>query len=105
MQLIIHEVAEQDTRAIYLQLEGSRAMQGDDFLVEIDRGFELISLQPHLFSPAPDAPSRYDLREYYIERFQYRLIYQVKDDHTLVLTIVHAARKPGSWRRRLADVL
>jgi len=51
---------------------------------------------------ADGVPDR-EIREYYIERFQQRVIYLMTGDDVLVVAIVHASRREGSWHGNLPN--
>jgi len=57
---------------------------------------------PQRYSLAFDSPNRkYEIREYHIARFEYRLIYALLPTEIVFLALVHARSKPGSWTGRL----
>jgi hypothetical protein len=52
-------------------------------------------------SPVEDGVAGREIREYYIERFQQRVIYLMTGDDVLVVAVVHASRKEGAWHGNL----
>ena len=38
----------------------------------------------------------------YHRRFPYAMLYQVRKDHVLVMSIMHTSRRPGYWKTRVA---
>jgi hypothetical protein len=36
-----------------------------------------------------------------VERFPYIVVYQVRDDETLVVAVAHSSREPGYWEHRI----
>lgn len=56
-------------------------------------------------SQIAEAPERWpvlvdDLRKRPLRGFPYRVIYQVRGDHVLVVAVMHERRRPEYWRRR-----
>ncbi len=72
-----------------------------DFDNYVKAGLNAIILEPRFFPRTEDGPRRIETREYYINRFEYRLIYALEPDELIVLALVHARSKPGSWTKRL----
>ena len=68
---------------------------------EFERAVSLIAQTPRLFSPAEDGIPGREIREYFIERFQQRVIYMMTGDDVLVVAVVHASRREGAWHRNL----
>jgi plasmid stabilization system protein ParE len=51
------------------------------------------------------APERWpilsgDLRKRPLRRFPYRVIYQVRDNHVLIVAVMHERQRPTTWRSR-----
>ena len=56
---------------------------------------------PRFYSPTEDGPEDVETREYFIARFEYRLIYVVLETELVILGLIHARRRPESWTDRL----
>jgi toxin ParE1/3/4 len=66
------------------------------FVQEVDRVLRQIAQFPH------SGPRRFIiLRRCGMNRFPYGIFYRVFSDHILVVSISHASRRPGYWRRRV----
>jgi toxin ParE1/3/4 len=71
---------------------------------EVARRFQ-VTLQRALFQIA-QAPERWpvladDLRKRPLRGFPYRVIYQLRDDHVLVVAIMHERQRSQYWRDRV----
>jgi plasmid stabilization system protein ParE len=78
---------------------------GAAFENEVDRAFDQIAANPRLYSPCEDGIAGYEFREYFIERFDQRVIYLVRGNDVLVVAVVHASRQEGAWQRNLPEDL
>lgn len=67
---------------------------GEDFLKQVDT-----AIQQVLTSPEAWRKLSLNCRRYLVQRFPYGVIYQIKADHILVVSIFHLSRKPDSWRK------
>ncbi len=74
---------------------------GATFEAEVDVAFVRIAAMPRLYSPVEDGVPGREIREYFIERFQQRVIYLMNGDDVLVVAVVHATRREGAWHRNL----
>jgi len=101
--MVVLRAARDDGRRAAEVLDDGGKNPGIDFEDELEEVLHRISEMPRLYSPAEDSPEDRECREYYIERFQYRVIYLIQDETIHVPAVVYATRTPGSWRRRLDD--
>lgn len=76
--------------------ERDREGRGLRFADAVDRTLAMIAAFPVAF-PLLYSP---DIRSAKVERFPYRVVYLVLDDHVDVLAVAHAKRRPGYWLRR-----
>ena len=67
---------------------------GHDFVTEFERVASLLLANPQLGTSSRGA------RRYFMSRFPYSLIYQVKTDELRILAVAHQRRRPGYWRGR-----
>jgi len=42
-----------------------------------------------------------DVRRFIVERFPYRIFYQVRKNEVVIVAIMHTSRGPGYWRGRV----
>ena len=72
---------------------------GERFLDSVENAVNFIRDNALVFSP-----DKLGRRKYIVKKFPYLLIYRVKEDHIFILAVAHAARKPGYWKSREAEV-
>lgn len=87
-------LAEYEKAARYYARRNPRA--AERFIAAIDEAIEGIV----------EAPFRWRLLEEDVRRclahvFPYAVLYTIEPDFILVVAVMHCARKPGYWRRRL----
>jgi hypothetical protein len=96
--------ANKDAAETAVKLELLRSGWGDDFEVEMRRAIKAISANPRMYARTEDGPTEPENREYYIGRFEYRVIYPIWRDEAVVVAVIHARHRPGSWVERLTDL-
>lgn len=74
---------------------------GAEFENKVEQAIAKISENPRLHSLVEDGVPGHEIREYFIERFQQRVIYLVTGDDVLIVAVIHATRRPGAWQRNL----
>ena len=94
----------QDALRAEQRLEREHPGYGPAFADEFRTGVLAVLAQPRLYSPAADGPARLETREYFIRRFNYRLVYALDGETVVFVAVVHAKRRPRSWWRRLAGL-
>ena len=67
-------------------------------------GIASVRADPRFYPRTEDGPRKPENREYYIKRFEYRLIYAVTDSELVILALVHARNRPRGWVRRMRDL-
>ena len=68
---------------------------------EFARAAKAIAANPRQYSPVDDDIPGLEVREFFIERFEQRVIYLVSENRVLVVAVVHVSRRWGSWHRQL----
>lgn len=101
MSASVSPVAQAELIAAAVQLERRAPGLGTALNEAVQDAVRAIGENPGMYSPTEDAPPGYECREFFIERFQYRVVYLVTGDDALVVAVVHAARRPGAWHRNL----
>jgi len=86
-----------DADAVEYRLDREQSGLGFDFLLLYRAAVIAIRATPLLHSPTEDGPAGIETREVFIERFNQRVIYAVTDTEVVILAVVHAYRRPGSW--------
>lgn len=78
---------------------------GQDFIRLFGIAVREVEANPQMYPRTDDGPDDIETREYFIRRFEYRVIYTLPDPDVIeVIGVVHARRKPGSWTRRLPTI-
>ena len=101
MSVIVSPAAQADINATALALDRPPNRYGDAFHDELGEAYCKIGENPRLHSPVEDGIDGLEIREYYIARFHQRVIYRVSGEDVLIVAVVHAARRPGTWHRNL----
>ena len=77
---------------------------GDDLYGDFRRAVRLIGESPRLYPRTEDGPDEPENREFTIARFHYRVIYAVWKGEAVIVAVLHARRRPGTWRDRLTNL-
>jgi plasmid stabilization system protein ParE len=99
----IDPAAYADVDAAAARLEAARPGAGARLTAAFRRAVAAILTQPRGWAEAADAPPGVEVREYFIARYQYRVIYTDDGSEAVIVAVFHAARRPGTWHRRLPD--
>jgi plasmid stabilization system protein ParE len=94
-----HDADEAEAR-----LEFEHVGYGLAFAEELATGIGAVLAQPRLYSPTTDGPARYETREFFISRLNYRMIYAIVNNELVFVAVIHARRRPRSWVRRLREL-
>ena len=79
-----------------LWYEGEQPGLSEKLYERIESTLEAIAERPKSFPVM-----RKDVRRALVKTFPYAIYFRIKEDHVLVLAILHAARSPREWRRRI----
>lgn len=88
-----------DVRAAYNWYLKETQNLADDFLDEMQAYVDKIAANPDHFSPVPKRNARFAI----LKRFPYKIYFQVNDitRRADIVAVVHKARRPQFWKRRL----
>ena len=87
------------------RLENEHVGYGKDFGNLFESAVKSVIAMPEAYPRAFDAPrNRRNIREYFIKRFHYRLLYLVYPTEVVFFGLIHARRRPGSWTIRLKEL-
>ena len=101
MRVELHLEARAELRAAAMWYEERRPGLGDEFIAEVSSMFDRIGDVPASFPAWPGtAASPLSIRRAVVNRFPYVIAFEVHSDHTLVLAITHAKRRPLYWLTR-----
>jgi toxin ParE1/3/4 len=101
MTLEISWGAEQDSSEAVSWYDEQREGLGAEFLDVLGRLLQRIEATPFQFPKIAGENEQRHLRHGVLRRFPYRVVFEVKDDHSLlVLAVAHTSRDPDYWRNR-----
>jgi hypothetical protein len=72
-----------------------------DLDAAVETALDRIEVSPRHYSPVANAPAGYEVREYYIPRYRYRVIYYIVGNDIRVIALVHARQHDSHWINRL----
>ena len=81
--------------AVYL--EEARACIGLAFVDDVEAILLVASEHPRIFPRVPDVVGN-EVRRGLVRRYGYWIIYEIRQDDLLVLSVWHGMREPGGWR-------
>jgi plasmid stabilization system protein ParE len=96
--------AEADAQEAGDRLDGFRAGWGAAFAAEVGQAVAAIGANPQLYPRTEDGPDFPENREYFIARFEYRVIYAIWKGEAVIVAVIHARRRVGAWRDRLTEL-
>jgi plasmid stabilization system protein ParE len=88
--------AERELDEAVAYFEAQRAGLGVVFAAEVASAVERIEEYPHVWQSLPGGVRRCLLR-----KFEYGLVYRVRDDTATIYAVMHLRRRPDYWRKRL----
>jgi toxin ParE1/3/4 len=94
--LVFHPALSSEIKASYDWYEDKANGLGDDFLSELELGFQAIIEYPDTWPVFTKC-----VRRFILSRFPYSILYQITPDKILVVAVMHNSRKPGYWLNRL----
>jgi hypothetical protein len=97
----ITEAARDEVAGVARWYDTQPSRYGAEFLGEFEAALLAIAANPRLYPLAEDGVPGKEVREYLIERFKQRVLYLMNGEDAVVISVVHASRRPGSWRYRL----
>jgi plasmid stabilization system protein ParE len=69
---------------------------GAEFEEEVRQAIVRIGKNPRVYSLVEDGVPGREVREYFIGRFQQRVIYLMRGDDVVVFAVTHASRREGA---------
>ena len=88
--------ANQDIEGAYWWYEAEEPGLGLEFLDELRVAYRKIADGPHRYQEL-----RSGIRRALTTRFPYAIYFYVDGDVVIVLAVLHAARNPAEWQRRI----
>lgn len=80
--------------------EGQRSGLGADLFHKFAQALARISQHPQLGEPV-FVKGRDRLRRARIDRFPYRIVYEIRPDEIVIVAVGHTSRKPNFWKTRV----
>jgi hypothetical protein len=97
----LHPEARAELRAAALWYDERRPGLGDDFIAEVSSMLDKIAEVPASFPIWPGTSrAPLSIRRAIVNRFPYVIAFEMQSEHTLVLSISHAKRRPLHWLTR-----
>jgi plasmid stabilization system protein ParE len=96
-RLVVAPEDEQDITEAFAWYEDQRSGLGEEVLASVEAALEAIRRDPELHATVQG-----DYRRGFVRRFPYGIFYEHTDSAVTVYCIVHAARDPSKWRKRLS---
>lgn len=95
-ELILAPEAEQDIADAYRWYESIRPGLGEEFLGSVEACLEAVRRAPETYSKVFE-----EFRRGLLRRFPYAVFYEQESNTVTVYGVLHTARDPAKWRRRL----
>ncbi len=93
--LVFHPDIQQEVLASYEWYQNQAAGLGEDFLTELETGYEAI-----IELPATWPNFQQGFRRFLLSKFPFSVIYRVNQETVYVVAVMHNSRKPGYWNER-----
>ena len=101
LPLIILDEAEDELKAAADYYEDQSAGLGTELRVEIGRALEQVSSFPRSGKPVPGRATVVELRQVFVRRFPFSVIYLLEPTSIWIVAFAHHRRRPGYWKRRV----
>jgi plasmid stabilization system protein ParE len=93
--LIFHPDVKEEIKASYQWYEEQAVGLGEDFLLELESSYEVISEYPDTWPNFQAGFKRYQL-----SRFPFSVVYKEHRNQIYIVAIMHNRRKPNYWQKR-----
>lgn len=100
MRVRIVAEAETEAQEAALWYEQQRQGLGVEFLDSFEGALRAIGITPQGFTRIRRVGSSREVRHFVLQRFPYRIVYEVRSDEVLVLAVAHVRRRPFYWKKR-----
>jgi plasmid stabilization system protein ParE len=95
LPVVLRAEAEADFDEAFDWYEAQRGGLGSDFVAEVQKVFDRISVNPLLHGEVFQ-----DVRKALVQRFPYCVFYRIEAAQVLVLAVFHSKRDPSIWQAR-----
>ncbi len=100
MKLRLLEAAEGEIQEAARWYEDRRSGLGYEFLDAVTEALQRIETNPRQFLRIEDNRRSREFRRVLLQRFSYKIIFEICRDEAVVLAVSHSSRRPFYWRRR-----
>lgn len=104
MNVRLIEAAQDDARAIRDRLDTQPYQPGARFAADMRQALAAIGANPHMYPRPEDGPDQPETREFYIARFEYRVVYAIWKDEAVIVAVLHARARNRAWHGRLSEL-
>ena len=98
MKFSFHPDAEEELNQAVDYYNHCQPLLGWDFAREV-----YLTIQNILSYPEAWTPLSKNTRRCLVNRFPFGVIYQIKKEEVLIISVMQLNRKPGYWQTRIAD--
>ena len=98
VRLVLAPEVEKDITEAFAWYEDQRAGLGEEFLASVEAALEAIRRNPESRSAVHE-----NYRRGFVRRFPSGIFYEYSGSAVTVYCIIHAARDPSKWRRRIPE--
>jgi len=95
LEIIFHPDIEQEVKFSYIWYQNQAEGLGEDFLTELETGYETIVELPNTWPKF-----KQNFRRFLLSKFPFSIIYQYNGKVIFVVTVMHNSRKPDYWIER-----
>ena len=99
-----HPAARDELRAAIRYGEADLPGRGARLEVAVSRVLHRLVRFPESAPRWPRLQSRVEVRRAVVKRHPYLVVYAVMPDQLIIIAIAHTSKRPGYWRRRIADL-
>lgn len=100
MTLRVLAEAEAELEEAMLYYEERRTGLGEDFHARVSETMLTISRNPGRFPKYEGKRLSRNFRRALVTGFPYLVVYEFRDEETLVVAVAHTSREPGYWETR-----
>jgi plasmid stabilization system protein ParE len=97
VRLVLAAEVEQDITEAFAWYEDQRSGLGEEFLASVEAALAAIRRDPELHATVHE-----NYRRGFVRRFPYGIFYEYSARTVTVYCIIHAARDPAKWRKRIS---
>ena len=94
-KIIFHPDIEYEVKSSYTWYQKQAEGLGEDFLTELETGYEAIIELPNTWPKFQQ-----EFRRFLLSKFPFSIIYQFNGKIIFIVAVMHNSRKPGYWIER-----